>query len=154
MNVVQKSQCRIDIFDRAELSQSFLVCSISCVKSAYQVTIFSVVQFQQKLGITLSQCFPFLGTIHLRHRHVLGGRGQKICQICRRIVLKNCRRQGGRGQKFVKICRRLKWMVPNAFPESNIMCAIEISMGSNLFCLWELNGESPIDKQQVKIARG
>ena len=32
------------------------------------------------------------GTIHLRRRHVLGGEGSKICQICRRIVLKNCRR--------------------------------------------------------------
>jgi hypothetical protein len=33
-----------------------------------------------------------LGTIHLRRRHVLGGERSKICQICRRIVLKNCRR--------------------------------------------------------------
>ena len=33
-----------------------------------------------------------LGTIHLRRRHALGGEGSKICQICRRIVLKNCRR--------------------------------------------------------------
>ena len=32
------------------------------------------------------------GTIHLRCRHALGGEGSKICQICRRIVLKNCRR--------------------------------------------------------------
>ena len=54
----------------------------------------------------------YLGTIHLRHRHALGGEGSKICQICRRIVLKKCRRQGGRGQKSVKIYRRLKWMVP------------------------------------------
>ena len=33
-----------------------------------------------------------LGTIHLRRWHALGGEGSKICQICRRIVLKNCRR--------------------------------------------------------------
>ena len=33
-----------------------------------------------------------LGTIHLRRRHSLGGEGSKICQICRRIVVKNCRR--------------------------------------------------------------
>ena len=32
------------------------------------------------------------GTIHLRRRHALGGEGSKICLICRRIVLKNCRR--------------------------------------------------------------
>ena len=32
------------------------------------------------------------GTIHLRRRHALGGEGSNICQICRRIVLKNCRR--------------------------------------------------------------
>ena len=41
-----------------------------------------------------------LGTIHLRRRHVLGGEGSKICQICRRIIVKNCRREGGRGQKL------------------------------------------------------
>ena len=35
-----------------------------------------------------------LGTIHLRRRHVLGGEGSKIGQICRRIVVKNCRRRG------------------------------------------------------------
>ena len=40
------------------------------------------------------------------------GEGSKIGQICRRIVVKNCRREGGRGQKACKICRRLKWMVP------------------------------------------
>ena len=36
--------------------------------------------------------FPTKGTIHLRRRLALGGEGLKICQICRRIVLKNCRR--------------------------------------------------------------
>ena len=55
-----------------------------------------------------------IGTIDLGRRPFLGGKGSKICQICRRIVLKNCRRQGGRGQKLVKICRRLKWMVPQS----------------------------------------
>ena len=35
-----------------------------------------------------------LGTIHLRRRHILGGEGLKIGQICRRIVVKNCRRRG------------------------------------------------------------
>ena len=50
-----------------------------------------------------------LGTIHLRCRHVLGGEGSKIYQICRRIV----KTADGRGQKFVKICRRLKWIVPS-----------------------------------------
>ena len=42
------------------------------------------------------------GTIHLRHRHCLGGEGSKICQICQRIVVKKCRRWGGggRGQKL------------------------------------------------------
>ena len=40
-----------------------------------------------------------LGTIHLRRRHVLGGEGSRIGQICRQIVLKTCRREGGRGQK-------------------------------------------------------
>ena len=39
----------------------------------------------------------YLGTIHLRRRHWLGGEGSRISQICRRIVVKNC--------------RRLKWMV-------------------------------------------
>ena len=34
------------------------------------------------------------GTIHLRRRLVLGGEGSKIGQICRRIVVKNCRRRG------------------------------------------------------------
>ena len=36
----------------------------------------------------------YYGTIHLRRRHVLGGEGSKIGQICRRIVVKNCRRRG------------------------------------------------------------
>ena len=35
-----------------------------------------------------------IGTIHLRRRHFLGGEGSKIGQICRRIVVKNCRRRG------------------------------------------------------------
>ena len=39
-----------------------------------------------------------------------GKEGSKIYPICRRIVLKNCRRQRDRGQKL--ICRRIKWMVP------------------------------------------
>ena len=43
-----------------------------------------------------------LGTIHLRRRHVLGGEGSKIGQICQRIVVKNCQREGGRGQKSWK----------------------------------------------------
>ena len=28
----------------------------------------------------------------INSRHALGGEGSKICQICRRIVLKKCRR--------------------------------------------------------------
>ena len=31
-----------------------------------------------------------LGTIHLRRRHHLGGKGSKICQICQRIVVNIC----------------------------------------------------------------
>ena len=61
---------------------------------------------------TATAHFGTLGTIHLRRRHVLGGEGSKICQICWRIVVKNCRRKGGRCQKQWKKCWRLKWMVP------------------------------------------
>ena len=38
------------------------------------------------------ELIDLFGTIHLRRRHVLGGEGSKICQLCRWIVLKNCRR--------------------------------------------------------------
>ena len=43
-------------------------------------------------AVLTQQALEGLGTIHLRRRHALGGEGSKICQICRRIVLKNCRR--------------------------------------------------------------
>ena len=43
-----------------------------------------------------------LGTIHLRRRHCLGGKGSKIGQICLKTVVKNCQREGGRGQKSWK----------------------------------------------------
>ena len=33
-----------------------------------------------------------LGTIHLKRQHLLGGEWSKLCQICRRILVKNCRR--------------------------------------------------------------
>ena len=66
----------------------------------------SVQDFLIKLDIKPLRDYPFKTSACSR------GEGSKICQICRRIVLKNCRRQGGRGQKSVKICRRLKWMVP------------------------------------------
>ena len=47
----------------------------------------------------------------LRRRHSLGGKGSKIGQICRRIVVKNCRRRGVR-IKNREHFRMLKWMVP------------------------------------------
>ena len=42
----------------------------------------------------LGRSDKYLGTIHLRHWHALGGEGSKICQICRRTVVKNCRWYG------------------------------------------------------------
>ena len=46
---------------------------------------------------------PFsLGTIQLRRRHFLGGKGSKIGQICQQIVVKNCRQEEGRGQNRIK----------------------------------------------------
>ena len=89
-------------------------------------------KFIPKIGIQVT-----LGTIHLRCRHVLGGEGSKICQICRWIVLKNCRRQGGRGQKLVKICRRLKWMVPRTLSLKFQMTRIKIKVSRS--CVITLN---------------
>ena len=42
----------------------------------------------------MQQRSNIIGTIHLRRRHVLGGEGSKIGQICWRIVVKNCRWRG------------------------------------------------------------
>ena len=42
------------------------------------------------------------------------GEGSKICQVCRRIVVKNCRREG-KESKILNICRRHKCMVPYLF---------------------------------------
>ena len=32
--------------------------------------------------------------MNLRHQHFLAGEGPKICQICQRIVVRNCQREG------------------------------------------------------------
>ena len=57
------------------------------------------------------------GAVHKRRPKLGGGKGSKICQNCRRIVLKNCRHGGGEGgcQKSGKNCRRRLWMVAKAF---------------------------------------
>ena len=77
--------------------------------------------------------FLWLGTIHLRRRHILGGEGSKIGQICRRIVVKNCRRRGGRGQKSWKFADvlnewSLTWQIKNLF------FVTPIPPGKNTYC--------------------
>ena len=67
----------------------------------------------------------FLGTIHLRRQHVLGGEGYPHVPTVKRsqyIRIENPLHKhfagmpmvGGEGSKIVKNCRRLKWMVPNS----------------------------------------
>ena len=87
-----------------------------CQMFSFLLILFSLVQYLINwISCSWATNRFRLGTIHLRRRHALGEEGSKICKICLRIVLRNCRRQGGGGQKGVKICRRLKWMVPQIF---------------------------------------
>jgi hypothetical protein len=57
---------------------------------------------------------PF-GTIHWRHRHSLGGKGSKIDQICRQIVVKKLQAEEGRDQKSWKFANVLKMDGPFGF---------------------------------------
>ena len=43
------------------------------------------------------------GAVHKRRRQLGGGKGSKIGQNCRQIVLKNCRHEGGGYQTSGKI---------------------------------------------------
>ena len=49
------------------------------------------------------------GTIHLRRRHVSGGKGSKICQICWQIVLKHCHNRGVGVKNLWKFADVLNW---------------------------------------------
>ena len=63
--------------------------------------------FETFMSLHSNICIRIYGTIHLRRRHFLGGEGSKIDQICRRLVVKHCRREGDRGQKSWKFANVL-----------------------------------------------
>ena len=83
---------------KLSLIRSFLPCTMGWDRLCRSVLTYDETSMISR-DFFLNICIT-IGTIHLRRQHSLGGERSKICQICRRIVVKKLPKEGGKGQKF------------------------------------------------------